>query len=47
MAFFSGIKSTDKSWVVIPESGHNLHVENGAARLVASVVNFIRRNQVN
>jgi len=46
-AFFSGIKSTDKSWIIIPESGHNLHVENGAARLVASVVNFIRRNQVN
>ena len=43
--FFSRIKSPDKAWIVISKSGHNVHIENEAARLVNGVVNFIRRNR--
>lgn len=43
--FFKQIKSADKSWVIIPKFGHNVHLEDGATRLVNGVVNFIRRNQ--
>ena len=43
--FFKKIKSADKAWVIISKCGHNVHLEDGATRLVNGVVNFIRRKQ--
>ena len=42
-SFFRKIGSTDKTWVVISNSGHNAHIEDSALRLVNDVVNFVRR----
>lgn len=43
--FFGGISNPDRSWVIIPESGHAAHLENSSGQMVSSIVNFIRRKE--
>lgn len=42
--FFSEIHNPDRSWVIIPDSGHAAHLEDSSAQMVTSVINFIRRS---
>ncbi len=43
--FFGEIANPDRSWVIIPESGHAAHLEHSFAQMITSVIHFIRRSK--
>ena len=43
--FFGEIDNPDRSWVIIPDSGHAAHLEHSSAQMITSVINFIRRSK--
>lgn len=41
---FTRLGTGDRSWVIIPSSDHAVHLEDGQARLVEAVIDFIERS---
>ena len=42
---FTRLGTGDRSWVIIPGSDHAVHLEDGQARLVQAVIDFIERDR--
>jgi alpha-beta hydrolase superfamily lysophospholipase len=42
---FTRLGTGDRSWVIIPGSDHAVHLEDGQARLVQAVIDFIERDE--
>ena len=42
---FTRLGTGDRSWVIIPDSDHAVHLEDGQARLVQAVIDFIERDR--
>ena len=40
---FTRLGTGDRSWVIIPGSDHAVHLEDGQARLVQAVIDFVER----
>ena len=40
---FTRLGTGDRSWVIIPNSDHAVHLEDGQARLVQAVIDFVER----
>ena len=43
--FFGRISNPDRTWVIIPNSGHAAHLENSSGQMINSIVNFVRRKK--
>lgn len=41
---FTRLGTGDRSWVIIPNSDHAVHLEDGQARLVQAVIDFVERD---